>query len=307
MENLYKILGVPADASQDAIRTAYRTLAKLHHPDLNPGNAKAEERFKSLSAANAILSDPEKRAQFDRGEIDGQGQAQDPRPSYRDYGASETGRRYARSGAASGGSNGPEFADAFESIFADFGRQSSGPARGRDESYSLSIPLLDAINGTISRMTQPDGRTLEVVIPSGTDEGQTLRLRGQGGAGRNAGPPGDAQIEIHVIPHRFFRRDGRDVRFELPVTLSEAVLGGSVEVPTPRGRVQMRIPPNSNSGTELRLRGRGVPARDDVPAGDLFVTLDVVLGPPDEALTAFLKDWKPTTTLDPRQSMRDSQ
>jgi DnaJ-class molecular chaperone len=175
--------------------------------------------------------------------------------------------------------------------------------RGRDEHFTLTTAFLDAVNGATQRLTLPDGRTLDVKIPSGTDDGHVLRLRGQGGPGRNGGPAGDAFIEIHIAPHRFFTRDGQDIRLSLPVTLAEAVLGGPVEVPTPGGPVRMRIPPHSDSGTILRLRGRGVPAHGKLPAGDLHATLHVVLGPPDAALEAFLRSWVPEHPHDPRAAM----
>ena len=306
MEDPYKILGVATDASQDAIRDAYRKLAKRHHPDLNPGNVKAEEIFKTVSAANAILSDPEKRAKFDRGEIDASGQERAPHDSYREHAESEAGRRYSRAGAGGGGWSDEDFGDVFDSMFGE-GRQAGGggPRRGKDESYALTTSFLDAVNGATRRLTLPDGRILDVKIPVGTVEGQTLRLRAQGGQGRNEGPRGDALIEIHVSPHRYFQRDGSDVRLTLPVTLPEAVLGGPVETPTPGGPVQLRIPPHSDSGSELRLKGRGVPAHGGVAAGDLYAKLMVVVGPPDESLDAFLTGWKPKHALDPRRDMRE--
>ena len=179
------------------------------------------------------------------------------------------------------------------------------PNHGRDEHYVLSTTFLDAVNGATRRLTLPDGRTLEVKIPPGTADGQVLRLRGLGGPGRNGGPAGDALIEVHVAEHRLFHRDGQDIRLALPVTLSEAVLGGDVEVPTPDGPVSMRVPPRADSGTELRLRGRGVPAHDGLAAGDLYAKLNVVLGTPDDALEEFLRNWKLKNPFDPRRTMRD--
>lgn len=304
MDDPYVTLGVPRDAGPEAIRSAYRKLAKQHHPDLNPGDAKAEETFKTVSAANAILSDPEKRGKFDRGEIDASGQEQAPRPSYREHAEADAGRRYSRSGTA-GGWDEEEFGDIFGSVFGE-GRQtdSAAPRRGRNEHYSLTTNFLDAVNGATQRLTLPDGRVLDVKIPTGAVDGNVLRLRGQGGQGRNGGAAGDALIEISVAPHRFFHREGQNLRLSLPVTLSEAVLGGPVETPTPGGLVQMRIPPRSDTGTELRLKGRGVPAHDGLAAGDLYVKLNVVLGAPDAALEAFLRDWKPENAVDPRRDMR---
>jgi DnaJ-class molecular chaperone len=302
LQDPYKTLGVPNDASQDAIRAAYLKLAKQHHPDLNPGNAKAEDSFKTIASANDILSDPEKRGKFDRGEIDASGQEQAPRSSYRDHADSEAGRRYSRAGEW----NEEEFGDVFGSMFGE-GRQAGGatPRRGRDAGYTLSTSFLDAVNGATLRLTLPDGIALDVKVPPGTADGQALRLRGKGDPGRNGGPAGDALIEIRVAPHRYFLRDGQNVRLTLPVTLREAVLGGDVEVPTLRGPVHMRVPARSDDGTELRLKGRGVPAHEGLPAGDLYAKLNVVIGPPDEALEAFLRDWKPEHALDPRRDMKE--
>jgi len=304
VEDPYKTLGVAKSASQDDIRRAYRKLAKKHHPDLNPGNTKAEDIFKGVTAANDLLSDPERRARFDRGEIDASGQEQAPRTSYRDYAEGDAGRRYSRGGADSAGWNTDDFADIFGSAFGSGrGRASDRPQRGPDEHYTLTANFLDAINGATQRLTLPDGRTLNAKIPPGTADGQVLRLRGQGGPGWNGGTPGDALIEIQIAPHRFFIRDGQDIRMELPVTVSEAVLGGPIEAPTPAGAVRVRIPPGSDSGSELRLRGRGVPKHDGGAAGDLYATLRVVVGPPDDALKTFLEGWKPEHPVNPRQSM----
>lgn len=308
MDDPYKTLGVTRDADAAAIRRAYIALAKRHHPDLNPGDAKSLEWFKSVSAANELLSDPEKRGQYDRGEIDATGQAKAPEPTYRDFADGAAGRRYGRAGNGGddpfGGWSEDDLGDMFGSIFGrDFGRGGTAPARGMDERYGLTTEFLDAVNGATRRMTLPDGRALDVKIPSGARDGVTLRLKGQGGAGRNGGPPGDALIEIHVAPHPWFHLEGRDIRLELPVTLSEAVLGGPIEVPTPGGPVRMRVPPHSDTGTVLRLRGRGAPARGSLEAGDLYATLRLVLGGPDPALDAFLRDWRPERPITPRRAM----
>ena len=294
MDDPYATLGVARDASQDAIRSAYRKLAKQHHPDLNPGKPEAEARFKKVTAANELLSDPETRGRYDRGEIDAEGHEPPPRPSYRDFAEGDTGHRY-------GGSD--DFADMFGSMFGDADRAGRGRRPGQDELYALTVTFLEAVNGATRRLTLPDGRTLDVTIPAGTEDGQALRLRGQGGEGRGGAGRGDALIEVHVTPHPWFERDGRDIRLDLPVTLTEAVLGGSVEVPTPAGPVRMRIPPHSDNGTKLRLRGRGVPAHGGHPAGDLHATLRLALGEPDAALEAFLRDWTPDHAENPRRAM----
>ncbi|HVM86106.1 MAG TPA: DnaJ C-terminal domain-containing protein [Candidatus Binatia bacterium] len=306
LDDPYKLLGVGRDASAEEIRKAYRKLAKQLHPDLNPGNAKAEERFKAVSAANALLSDPVTRGKFDRGEIDADGHERAPRdsargPSYREYAEAEPGRRYAW--------REEDLSDLFGSVFGsgDFdetaGPGAKRPRRGHNEHYALTIEFLDAVNGATPRLTLPDGRVLDVKIPPGTVDGQTLRLRGQGGRGTSGGPSGDALIDIHVKPHRFFTRDGQDIRLDLPVSLSEAVLGGPVEVPTPQGKVRMQVPKGSDSGTKLRLRGRGVAAHGKMEAGDLYATLRVVIGKSDTALEEFLRNWRPETAADPRSTM----
>jgi DnaJ-class molecular chaperone len=291
----YSILGVPRDATQDTIRLAYRKLAKQHHPDLNPGNEAAEARFKTVSAANEILSDPEKRKQFDRGEIDRQAAAREPPRSYRHYAEGGAGHRYAPRGADFNTWSSDDVKDMFGTMFSD-----ESPRRGRDERYTLTTDFLDAVNGATKRLTLPDGRQLDIKIPPGTMDGNVLRLRGKGGAGQDAG---DALIEIHVNKHRYFIRDGQNIRVDLPVSLQEAVLGGPIEIPTPSGKVRMQIPPASDTGTELRLRGRGVPAHADRAAGDLYATLRVALGVPDPALEAFLRTWKPEHPGHPRRLM----
>ena len=307
VEDPYHALGVSKTATQDEIRNAYRNLAKKHHPDLNPGNPKAEERFKQVSAANEILSDPVKRGQFDRGEIDAIGQPRAQRPSYRDYAEGEDGHRYDPSDPSSDDWGGEDFSDLFNSIFTKTGRSQSRPSRqGLDQNYKLACDFLDAVNGTTRRLTLPYGRVLDVKIPAGTDSGQVLRLRGQGGPGTNGRPNGDALIEIQVSAHRFYTREGQNIRLTLPISLSEAVLGGPVPVPTPGGPVQMRIPPHSDGGTELRLRGRGVPAHGTKAKGDFYATLRLVLGEPDTALSEFFLNWKPEHPANPRLGLETS-
>jgi DnaJ-class molecular chaperone len=291
----YETLGVTHAATQDDIRKAFRKLAKKHHPDLNPGDAKAEEHFKAASAAHEILSDPDKRARFDRGEIDASGHGQAPAGGYRAHAEGNEGRRYARSGSADGAVWSEEhLGDIFGSMFGDARRaRAEVRARGQDEHYMLSVAFLDAVNGATRRLTLPDGGALDVKIPAGTEDGQTLRLRRKGEEGWNGGPPGDALISVSVEPHPTFTRSGRDIRMELAVGLKDAVLGGHVEAATPAGTVRLRVPPGCDGGSELRLRGRGVPAHGDVPAGDLYVTLRVKIGKHDAALEDFLRSWEP--------------
>ena len=308
LDDPYETLGVARTASQDDISRAYRKLAKQHHPDLNPGDAAAEERFKEVVGANELLSDPEQRARFDRGEIDAGGNQRAPQPSYRDYAEGAAGRRYGRAAPQPEEWTPEEFGDVFGSMFGARGRAGMDAGiSGQDERYTLPTEFLDAVLGATSRLTLPGGRTLDVKIPPGSLDGQVLRLRGKGGAGWNGGPAGDALIELRVAPHPTFTRDGQDIRLKLPITLSEAVLGGAVEVPTPGGVVRMRIPPHSDSGIELRLRGRGVPAHGDLAAGDLYATLNVVVGKPDAALEEFLRSWEREHPVNPRQDMEEDR
>lgn len=284
----YATLGLQRDATPEQIRLAFRKLAKQHHPDLNPGNSKAEQRFKEINAANALLSDPERRARFDRGEIDAEGAETPPEPPrYRTHAEGPAGGRY----------RGAPGAEDFDDLFGDFFRRGDGAPvrmRGADAHYGLSVEFLDAVTGATRSLAMPDGRTLEVRIPPGIEGGQVLRLKGQGQPGWNGGPPGDALIEIDVAPHPRFRREGRDITVEVPVTLKEAVLGARLAVPTPAGEVMMTVPPRSDNGARLRLRGRGVAAHGNQPAGDLYVTLRLSLADADAALADFLAKWTPS-------------
>ncbi len=307
MPTPYETLGVKADATEAQIKSAYLKLAKKHHPDLNPGDKRAEERFKAVSAAHDLLSDPEKRARFDRGEIDASGQAQagpDPRRYYKSYADAEGGGRYR--GAAD--------TAAFQDIFADLftqqragGQQQAQRMRGQDQRYQMTVSFIEAATGATRRLTLPDGRTLDVVVPAGLEDGQTLRLRGQGDAGWNGGPAGDALIEVGVAPHPFFVRSGPDIHLELPVTVGEAALGARIAVPTLTGPVQMTIPRGSDAGRQLRLRGRGIASsKPGEGAGDLYVTLKLVLGTPDEALDEALRAFYERQPLDPRRAMGEA-
>lgn len=296
-EDPYKSLGIPRDASPEAIKAAYRKLARKHHPDLNPGKPEAEARFKAVSAANDLLSDPDKRARFDRGEIDAEGQEQRPGGGYRQHAEQPQGNKY---GAR------PE-AEVFDDLFADLFEQrrraESAPRRGRDESYRLAVSFLHAVEHATETLTLPDGRSLSVKIPPGVESGQVLRLRGQGGPGRNGGPAGDALIELNVAGHSLFRREGFNLHLELPVTLPEAVLGGAIIVPTPAGPLRVTLPEGSDAGRQIRLRGKGIAAHGGREAGDLFLSLRIEIGPVDAALKAFLRDWTPEHPHDPRAGL----
>lgn len=287
-EDPYKVLGVKKDASTDEIRSAYRKLAKKHHPDLNPGNKAAEETFKSISGAYDLLSDAEKRGRYDRGEIDASGAEKPQAQSWRDYASGHPGERYAYSQTGSMGDGHADFEDLFTNIF---NQRQRGPAKGQDLHYSLEVEFLEAVNGSTKRLTLPGGQVLDVKIPPGTESGDILRLRGKGDPGLNNGPAGDILIEISLAPHKFYKRIGNNIHMELPISLKEAVLGAKVTIPTPAGSVAMTIRPGSESGTEMRLRERGVPAHGQHKAGDLHVKLRVVVGPADERLKEFLQSW----------------
>ena len=292
----YQTLGVKKDASQDEIQKAYRRLAKKLHPDLNPGNKQAEEQFKEVSQAYDLLGDADKRARFDRGEIDASGAERPRQRYYRDFAE-----------GASSYSTDSGFADfgADDFLSEIFGRQARGNVRmrGQDVHYRLSLGFLDAINGGKQQLTLPDGSVLDVTIPPGTRDGQVLRLRGKGRPGIGGGPAGDALIEIEVRPHHIFTRKGDDIHVELPISLREAVLGGKVSVPTPSGAVTMTVPKWSNTGTVLRLKGQGVPKRGG-GRGDEYVALKVMLPErPDPELEKFVSQWVPADAHGPRQAM----
>jgi DnaJ-class molecular chaperone len=310
VDDPYAILGVKRDASAEEIRSAYRKLAKKYHPDLNPGNKEAEARFKAISAANELLSDPEKRARFDRGEIDASGQERPERAAYRRYAEGAQGAKYHQESGVS--------EDDFGDIFADLFRQQAGRGagggrtfrmRGADRAFTLTVDFLEAARGAKKRLNfgalnSGEGQTLDVTIPAGVADGQILRLKGKGEPGLGGGPPGDALIEVHVAPHPFFRRVGNDIHIELPMTLAEAVLGGKIAVPTISGTVSMSVPKGSDTGAVLRLKGRGI-APASGTAGDEYVTLKIVLGDQktDRELETFLTEWAPRHPFDPRRAM----
>ena len=295
----YKVLGVPRDASEGEIRKKYRRLAKKLHPDLNPGDRDSEAKFKEVAAAYDLLSDREKRARFDRGEIDASGAERPRQRYYRDFADAGAGfRSYDSEGGYA------DFIDSNDILSELFGRAAREQMRlrGADVRYRLAVPFLDAINGATRRLTLPDGSMLDVVIPPGTRDRQILRLRGKGRAGRNGGPPGDALVEIEVEPHSSFRREGDDIHIDLPISLSEAVLGGRVKVPTPGGTVVMTIPKGANTGRVLRLKGKGVP-RPDRGRGDELVHLQVVLpDSSDPELESFASRWA-GKSHNPRRAM----
>lgn len=314
------MLGVVPSATDAEIRAAFRTLAKKYHPDRNKDDVKAEDKFKEVSAAFDIVGDSDRRKKYDRGELDEEGRE---RPQYRQWTGPGAGSG-AGGGAGAYGPGGTGYTGGFANkgdfddlgdIFADlFGRgraagASGGPSsgtrpgamRGRDVKYRLEVDFLDAANGVKKRVTMQDGRSLDINIPAGLEDGQTLRLRGQGEAGVSGGPAGDVYVEISVKPHAIFERDGDDIHIEAPVTLKEAVLGGKITAPTIAGDVAITVPKNSSSGAVLRLKGRGL-KRDGKPAGDQYVKLKIVLPEGGDAeLEEFVRQWRGGAEQTPRK------
>lgn len=289
MRDPYEVIGVPKGADIEVVKKAYRKLARKLHPDLHPGDKPAEERFKEVAAAYDFLSDADKKARYDRGEIDASGQPTAERRFYRDFAEGDTGRRYADPDDVLRNMEG---ADIFADLFGGM-RRARRQVRGSDVRESIEVDFLDAINGTQREIKLPDGRHLKVTIPPGTETGKVLRLKGQGMPSVLEGPPGDLHLEIKVRPHPRFERKGSDIYSDVPITLGEAVLGGRVEVSTVDGNVNLTVPKGSNTGSRLRVRGKGVPTSGG-GRGDHYVTLKVVLPSTDDPeLTRFIEDWAP--------------
>ncbi len=287
--NLYEVLGVPRDADAETIRRRYKKLARENHPDLNPGDEAAAERFKEISHAYAVLSDEEKRRAYDEfGEISlDSGFDADEARKAREAFSQRFGRTSPRSGPDAFASD-REFAfgdldDLLGSFFGGGAGRSSIPLRGADLESSLELDFLDAVRGGEHRLTltrptaegSTRAETVTVRTPAGVTDGGRLRLPGLGGPGRHGGPAGDLWVTVRVRPHPIFRRDGRDLWLELPLTIREAVLGAEIEIPTPTGRATLKVPAGTQGGARLRLRGLGVPAGGGKPAGDLYARVQI--------------------------------
>ncbi|SNT68875.1 DnaJ C-terminal domain-containing protein [Paracoccus seriniphilus] len=295
----YAALGLTKSATDAEIKKAYRKIAKEDHPDLNPDPA-ANERFKAAASAYDLLKDPEQRRRYDAGEIDSQGQENQQRRYYREH-AEAAGNPYAQSYGFEGD---PDLSDVFADLFgrrggagAGFGARAGGyDMRGQDYRFNLEIDFLTAAKGGKTRITLPEGGTLEVAIPEGVRDGQTIRLRGKGGKGMGKGAAGDAYLTVSVAPHPQFGRDGNDILVTLPISIDEAVLGGKVPVPTIDGPVNLSIPKGATTGQKLRLRGRGI------KGGDQHVELKIVMPPKiDDALAEFMANWRKDHAYDPRK------
>ncbi|PZU57380.1 MAG: molecular chaperone DnaJ [Sphingobium sp.] len=304
MADPYSILGVSRGASEAEIKKAYRGLAKTHHPDRNKDNPKAADKFAEITRAYDLLTDKDKRARFDRGEIDGDGNPTNPFGA--GFGGGGGGFGGNRGGAQGGGfefsSEGGDFGDIFEGLFgggrrggggfAGFGRGGGGraapQAKGANTTYRLSVGFVDAATLAPQRITLQDGKTIDLKLPAGVESGTQMRLSGKGQPG--PGGAGDAIVTIDVKAHTFFTRDGDNIRLDLPVTLDEAVNGAKVRVPTVDGPVMLGVPAGASSGKTLRLKGKGFTGKSGT-RGDLLVTLQVDVPADDAALKAFVEGW----------------
>ena len=315
MADLYSTLGVKRGADEAEIKKAYRKLAKELHPDRNKDNPAATEKFGKVTSAYDILTDKDKRARYDRGEIDDEG---NPRMPF-GFGQGGGGAANGPSGhyqrvdpgdfnfGGAGGAGEADLSDLFEGLFSGAGRRSGGgfggfgrrgaQPKGADVAYRLEVPFEDAALLKEQRVTLRGGKTLDIKLPKGVDDGTRIRLAGQGEPG--PGGNGDAIITIAIRPHRFFVRDGDNIRLDLPVSLDEAVLGGKVKVPTVDGPVMLNVPAGSSSGRTLRLKGKGFTGKGGA-RGDQLVTLMVDVPAEDEELKAFLDGWSGRGKGNPR-------
>jgi DnaJ-class molecular chaperone len=303
--DLYQRLGLKRGATEAEIKKAYRSLAKQLHPDRNKDNPKAAERFAQVTAAYDLLSDKDKRAKYDRGEIDEEGNPKMPfGAGFGGYSAGAGGPQPGAGGFENfnfGGAEGADLSDLFEGLFggaagaragggpfSGFRQRARAPQKGADVAYRLKIPFDDAVALKPQRITLADGKTIDLKLPQGLEDGTRIRLAGKGEEG--PGGRGDAIVTIEIAPHRFFTREGTNIRLTLPVTLKEAVLGAKVKVPTPEGAVMLTIPKGTSSGKVLRLKGRGFVGKDG-KRGDQLVTVDIEIPSDDAELQHFAEGW----------------
>ena len=307
--DLYQRLGLKRGASEAEIKKAYRSLAKQLHPDRNKDKPDAANRFAEVTQAYDLLSDKDKRARYDRGEIDEEGNPK--MPFWSGYGGYTSGGAQAGPGAGGGfegfqqyqnfgGADAADLSDLFEGLFGGaagrnaggpfggFRQRSRAPQKGPDVSYRLKVPFIDAVAKKPQRITLGDGKTIDLKLPNGLDDGTRIRLAGKGQDG--PGGRGDAFVTIEIEPHRFFTRDGNNVRLTLPITLKEAVLGAKVKVPTPEGPVMLTVPRGTSSGKVLRLKGRGFTAKDG-KRGDQLVTAEIDVPADNAELQRFAEGW----------------
>jgi DnaJ-class molecular chaperone len=309
-------LGVPRGASAAAIKSAYRKLAKKHHPDNNKNDPKSAARFSEINSANEIIGDEDKRKQFDRGEIDAEG-----KPRFQGFPGGDPRTRGAPGGfethtfRTGGGLGGGGFEDILNSMFGGAAARGARPGAGNtfefdtggialdlDLSVAMTVSLEEAVKGGEKRVRLPTGKELNVKIPAGVTAGQQIRLKGQGETAPGH-PPGDLLITVSIAPHPFFKVDGSDLRVDLPITLYEAVLGGKVRVPTLGGAVELSIPKNTSSGRTFRLKGKGLPKAAG-SAGDLFVTTRIMLPDGNDAeLEALMQKWRDGHPYNPRSDL----
>jgi len=309
MRDPYEVLGLAKSASAAEVKSAFRRLAKKFHPDQSK-EPRAKERFAEIGSAYEILGDEKKRSAYDRGEIDADGKPRAPqfegfgfggRPG---QGGDFRGFNFDFGGDHPGGRAGFE-ADILSELFGGrTGGRGRAPSRGEDVAATVSVPLAMAAGGGSARVALPTGKTLDVAVPPGVEDGKQIRLRGQGRPGQRNGPAGDAIVTIHYAPHPLFKVEGRDLRLDLPITLYEAALGARVRTPTLTGEVEVAVPPGASSGRVLRLRGKGLPASGEAPAGDLLATLRIVLPSGDDAeFSALMRRWRDEKPYDPRAGM----
>jgi DnaJ-class molecular chaperone len=308
MSDLYQRLNIDKSATKAEIKKAYRELAKKLHPDLNKDDQKIADRFKDVSAAYSILGDDEQRAQYDRGEIDENGSPKAPSG----FGGGFKGGGFGRSGFGSRQQRREFDMEDAEDLFSEFfsfsrgkttrqrGKRqsnnpytSSGRNKGLDISYQVTIGFEESITGSSRRLKLNDGRSVDIKVPGGIKDGQVIRLSGQGGPGLAGAPKGDALVEVRVSEHPYYKRKGDDIHLELPISIDEAVIGGDIQVPTPSGKLTIRIPRNSSTGKRLRLKGKGVQKKKGEP-GNMYVTLKIILpSSRDLELEKLIKNWGP--------------